>query len=94
MIAVSARLKAKPGSEADLERTMQELINEVRAKEEGNQLYTLCRDADGGFVMLEIYEDEAALAAHGQSAHFQDLGPKMGPYMAGRPSIEKLEVIA
>ena len=94
MIGVIARLKAKPGSEADLERAMKELISEVRAKEAGNQLYTLCRDADGGFVMLEIYQDEAALAAHGESAHFKELGPKMGPFMAGRPQIEKLEVIA
>ncbi|MCC5874523.1 MAG: antibiotic biosynthesis monooxygenase [Gammaproteobacteria bacterium] len=93
MIAVIARLKAKAGSEADFESAMLELAGQVREKENGNQLYTLCRDADGGYVMLELYEDEASLAAHRQSDHFKQLGPKLGPFMDGRPQIEKLEVI-
>lgn len=93
MIAVIARLKAKSGSEADFERAMLELAGQVRAKEAGNQLYTLCRDTEGGYVMLELYEDEASLAAHGQSDHFKALGPKLGPFMDGRPQIEKLDVV-
>lgn len=93
MIAVIARLKAKAGSEADFESAMLELAGQVREKEKGNQLYTLCRDAEGGYVMLELYEDEASLAAHGQSDHFKQLGPKLGPFMDGRPQIEKLEVV-
>lgn len=93
MIAVIARLKAKAGSEADFESAMLELAGQVREKENGNQLHTLCRDADGGYVMLELYEDEASLATHGQSDHFKQLGPKLGPFMDGRPQIEKLEVI-
>jgi quinol monooxygenase YgiN len=93
MIAVIARLKAKTGSEADFERAMLALAAEVRAKEDGNQLYTLCRDADGGYVMLELYADETSLAAHGQSDHFKALGPKLAPFMDGRPQIEKLDVV-
>lgn len=93
MIAVIARLKAKAGSEADFEGAMLELAAQVRAKEAGNQLYTLCRDADGGYVMLELYEDEASLTAHGQSDHFKTLGAKLGPFMDGRPQIEKLAVV-
>lgn len=93
MIAVIARLKAKAGSEADFERAMLELAAQVRSQEVGNQLYTLCRDADGGYAMLELYEDEASLAAHGQSEHFKELGPKLAPFMDGRPQIEKLEVV-
>ena len=27
----------------------------------------------GSFLIFEIYDDEAALAAHGESAHFQEI---------------------
>ena len=30
-------------------------------------MYKLCKDADGDYIVMELYEDEAALAAHGQS---------------------------
>lgn len=93
MIAVIARLKVKAGSEADFEQGMLALAAAVRDKEPDNQLYTLCRDADGGYVMLELYADEAAITAHGQSDHFKELGARLGPFMDGPPAIEKLEVV-
>lgn len=92
MIAVIARLPVKAGSEEQFENAALEMAAQVRANEPGNQLYTLCKD-DDGYVMLELYEDEAALEAHGQSDHFKAGGAKLGPHLAGKPEISRLQVV-
>ena len=92
-IAVIARLNVAEGKEAEFEKAMLELAREVRAKESGNQLYTLCKDDQGKYVVMELYENSDALAEHGQSEHFQAAGKKFAGLMAGRPEIQRLEVV-
>lgn len=92
-IAIIARLKVAKGKEAEFETTMLGLAADVRAKEPGNQLYTLCKDADGNYLMMELYASANALAAHGQSEHFKAAGKKFAGLMAGAPEIQRLEVI-
>ena len=36
---------------------------------------------------MEVYQDQAALEAHGKSDHFKAAGPKLGPTLAGRPDV-------
>jgi quinol monooxygenase YgiN len=93
MIAVLAKIPVKAGSEADFEKAMLAMAEQVRANEPGNHLYTLCKDADGGYTMMELYEDEAAIAAHRDSAHFKAGGASLGPYIAGAPEITSMQVI-
>lgn len=93
MLAVIARLNVADGKEADFEKHMLGLAEQVRANEPGNEMYTLCRDADGNYIVLELYKDEAALAAHGQSEHFKAAGAGFKGLMAGAPDITRLEVI-
>jgi quinol monooxygenase YgiN len=69
------------------------LAAEVRANEPGNQLYTLCKDGDGNYVVMELYADADALAAHGKSAHFKAAGPKFAGVMGGAPEITRMEVV-
>mgnify|MGYP002786920601 CR=1 FL=1 len=92
-IAIIARLKVAKGKEAEFETAMLGLAADVRAKEPGNQLYTLCKDADGSYLMMELYTSAEALAAHGQSEHFKAAGKKFAGLMAGAPEIQRLEVI-
>jgi len=92
-IAVIARLNVAKGKEADFESVMLGLAAQVRAKEPGNKLYTLCKDADGNYLVMELYDDAAALAAHGTSEHFKAWGPKFAGLMAGAPEIQRLEVV-
>ena len=92
-IAVIATLNVAAGKEAEFESAMLGLAADVRAKEPGNQLYTLCKNEEGQYVMLELYESAEALAAHGQSDHFKAAGKKFAGVMAGAPKIERLEVI-
>ncbi|WP_304180031.1 putative quinol monooxygenase [Phenylobacterium aquaticum] len=48
--------------------------------------------ADGQvYKVLELYTDQDALTAHGQTEYFKAAGPKMGPCLGGRPEIELLD---
>ena len=94
MIAMLATLKVKEGHEADFEAAAGKLADAVRANEPGNHLYQLCKgDAPQTYYFIERYENEEALAAHGGSAHMKEHGGAMGPHMAGRPEILKLEEV-
>ena len=92
MIALLARLNVATGKEEEFEAAMLELAAEVRANEPGNHLYTLVKD-DEGYAVMELYDDEEALKAHGASAHFRAAGAKFAGMMAGRPEIKQFEVI-
>ena len=93
MIAVIARLNVAEGKESEFETHMLGLAEQVRANEPGNHLYTLCKDDDGNYVVLELYEDQAALDAHGQSEHFKAAGAGFRGLMAGAPDITRMAVV-
>ena len=93
MIAVIAKLNVAAGKEAAFEKAMLNLAAQVRANEPGNQLYTLCKDADGNYLMLELYDTAEDLAAHGKTEHFKASGASFKGLMAGAPEIQRLEVI-
>lgn len=92
-IAVIAKLNVAEGKEAEFEKAMLALAEDVRSKEPGNQLYTLCKDDQGNYLVMELYESAEALAAHGQSEHFKEAGKKFAGLMAGKPEIQRLEVV-
>ena len=92
MIALLARLNVADGKEKEFESVMLELAAAVRANEPGNQLYTLVKD-DEGYAVMELYDDDAALTAHGQSDHFRAAGGKFRGLMAGPPNLQRFEVI-
>jgi quinol monooxygenase YgiN len=93
-IAVIATIRTKPGMEADFEAAFAPLAAAVRANEPGNRLYQLTRAAETGvYKVLEIYADADAVEAHRASEHFKTLGAALGPCMAGRPDIERLETV-
>ena len=92
MIALIAKLNVAEGKEAEFESVMLGLAKQVRANEDGNHLYTLVKD-DEGYTVLELYDDDDALQAHGQSQHFRDAGAKFAGLMAGPPTLSRYEVI-
>ncbi len=92
MIALLARLQVAEGKEEEFEKVMLGLAAEVRANEPGNHLYTLVKD-DEGYAVMELYDDDEALAAHGASDHFKAAGAKFAGLMAGRPTLMRFEVV-
>ena len=95
MIAVIATLRVKNGMTQEFESLFGQLAAQVRANENGNVVYQLCRsrtEADT-YKVLELYRDEKALEAHRASAHFQSAGPGLGSVLSGRPDVEVLDAI-
>ena len=93
MIAVIAKLNVKPGCEEEFEAAMLNLVSDVNENELGNHLYKLCKKADGNYAVMELYEDQAAITAHGESAHFKAASAKFGGLMAGTPEISRMDVV-
>jgi quinol monooxygenase YgiN len=95
MIGVIAVLKIKDGESEAFEAGFVAMAEQVRANEAGNLVYQLTksRTEPNTYKVLEIYKDQAALEAHGQSEHFKTGGRAFGSTLAGRPEIEYLDGI-
>ena len=93
MLAVIAKLNVKEGREDQFESVMLDLAAKVNENEPGNHLYKLCKDSEGNYIVMEIYEDEAALEAHGKSDHFRESGAGFKGIMAGPPELTRMTVI-
>jgi quinol monooxygenase YgiN len=94
-VGVIATLKVQPGKEKEFEAIFHDLAKAVRANEPGNKLYQVCKSRKdaGTYVVMEIYDNEDALKAHGASDHFKTIGAGLGPTLAGRPDIHYLDTI-
>lgn len=95
MIGVVATLKVQNGKGDEFEAVFKDLMAQVKANEPGCLVYQLTksRAEPGTYKVLEIYANEDALKAHGQTEYFKAAGPKMGPCLAGRPEIEMLDAV-
>ncbi|MXG88287.1 putative quinol monooxygenase [Nocardioides flavescens] len=69
---VSATWTAQPGQE-DVVRDAIEKLTPASREEPGNRFYQAYQDPaePGVFRLFEVYDDEAAYAAHGASEHFR-----------------------
>ncbi|MFO1015495.1 MAG: putative quinol monooxygenase [Caulobacteraceae bacterium] len=92
-IGIIATFKVQDGKGPELEAVFAELAPLVRANEPGNICYQLTksRTDPNTYKVLELYTDQAAIAAHGGSDYFKAASPKMGACLAGRPDIEMLD---
>jgi quinol monooxygenase YgiN len=74
-LVLIAKWLAKEGEEDRVEAALRQLAGPSR-DEPGCLYYQPCRDRENprSFVVFEIYRDEAAVAAHGESEHFKRLG--------------------
>ncbi|NOX50013.1 MAG: antibiotic biosynthesis monooxygenase [Gammaproteobacteria bacterium] len=93
MIGVTAKLNVKPEMAEKFEDVFLTLSEAVRENEPGNILYQLCKDEHGTYVVLEMYESEEALAAHGQSEHFKAAGAGFKGLMSGPPEVKRMPAV-
>ena len=93
MLAAIAKMNVLEGKEEEFEAVMLDLVAKVNANEPDCHLYKLCKDADGGYVVLEIYTDEDAAIAHMASEHFKAAGPSFKGITGGRPEVTRMEVV-
>ena len=95
MIGVVATLRVQDGKGEEFEGVFRDLMAQVKANEPGCLAYQLTksRTEPNTYKVLELYANEDALKAHGQSDYFKAAGPKMAPCLAGRPEIEYLDAV-
>ena len=77
----------------EFEAVFMELAAQVLANEPGCKFYALNRSKSDPQVykVLESYEDQAALEAHGQTDYFKAANVKLAGLVGGRPDIEYLD---
>lgn len=81
-IAIVAEFKIQSGRGDDFADYISWHQSESR-KEPGCQLFSANRDPEAPlcFVMYEIYDDDAAISAHRQTAHYQKFASEIVPDM-------------
>jgi quinol monooxygenase YgiN len=91
-VTLIARIKAKQGSEGQLQEAFQDMIKKVRAAEPGCQAYILhkANDDPTQFVWYETYADQAAFDNHRKTEHMKEMGGRIANLLDGRPQIEIL----
>ena len=92
-IGIIATLKIQPGKNEEFENAFKGLMDAVKANEPGNNFYVLhrSRDNDTTYVVMEQYEDQAAVDAHSKSDTFKAASSKLGGCMAGPPEVKMFD---
>lgn len=95
MIGMIVGLTIAPGCADAFERAFAVQAAAVRSNEAGNRLYELFRaqSLPDSYTLVEIYEDEAALAAHRASPHMALSRPLTAPFLVGTPDIQAFDVV-
>jgi quinol monooxygenase YgiN len=95
MVGIISRLKVKQGYEAAFEDVLQSLAASVRANEQGNLVYQLCKTPNDRslYVMIELYSSDDAYAVHRVSAHLQAARAKLSELLTGAPVIEQYDAV-
>jgi quinol monooxygenase YgiN len=78
-VKITAILVARPGKANELSALIQGMVTPSRA-EPGNLRWDIWRDRDEAnrFVLDEIYADNAAVAAHRETAHYKAYVAQVG----------------
>jgi quinol monooxygenase YgiN len=93
-VAVFARISAQPGKRDEMVKAMEALIENANT-EAGTLTYILhVDDKEPDTVFFyELYSDEDALAAHGSSDRFKEIGKSLREVAGGRPELQILRPI-
>ncbi|HSD11348.1 MAG TPA: putative quinol monooxygenase [Candidatus Binatia bacterium] len=94
-MVVIAKIKVKPGREAEAEAAFRKQIEFVAREEPGTLVYLLHRGRKerGAFLFYEKYADAEAFDRHGKTAAIQQLFKALQAMLDGPPSIELYDEI-
>jgi quinol monooxygenase YgiN len=94
-IVVLAKLSAKEGMRAELVEVLKELVANAHT-EAGTDVYAMhtANDDQTTVWFYERYADTDAFKLHGASDTMKAVGPRLAPFMAGRPELIMLTDVA
>lgn len=86
MLAVIVDFEAEPGQGDALKEALQTQARNSLDKEQGCRHFDVCADPDHGdrFLLYELYDDEAAFAAHRETPHFAAFHQRIKPILKSR----------
>lgn len=91
--ALYARLKAKPGKEAEVEAFLKQ--GAVMAKHEPQTVsWYAIREDDGAFGIFDTFDDESGRDAHLNGEIAKALMAKAGELLSEPPHISKIAILA
>ena len=96
MIGLSVSFIVKEDKVDEFITRMRDLQKDVRAKEPGCKVYEFFRagrDATNKFQMIELYADQDAFRAHGQTDHFKAKFPAVQELLAEPPVLIRGETV-
>jgi quinol monooxygenase YgiN len=90
-IGVIARVTVVDGKGPEFEAAFAEQAKGVRANEPANKLYQLVRSREDKnvYIVMELYDDDAALAAHRAAPHMAAMRPTIAP-LIGAPTVVEI----
>lgn len=93
MLVILATVPIDPDSHDEAVAAAADLAEASRT-EDGVIDYRVGTDVEDGSTLrfVERYEDEAALAAHGETDHFQAFQGEIAGLLGGVPEMERIEV--
>ena len=95
MIVVVAKIKAKAGEEAKVEKALRDVLPKVR-EEEGTLEYLLNKSQTDPtlFMVLEKYKDMDAFMVHGGTPYLAEMFVEITPLIDGDLSVELFDDLA
>lgn len=95
MITQIAKLQSREGKEAEMKAALEKMVAAVSANEPGVAKYDLYTDPNDAtvFYFFEVYDDEAAMEAHGPTEHMKQLGADLKGVAGARPEITRMDFV-
>ena len=92
-IRLTVQFSVKEGQADGFRTFMGGLAARVKQEDSGCEMYDLFQSVDSAqrFALLESWATAADLEGHGRSAAMKALNAGIGPYLAGRPDIQRYE---
>ncbi len=91
-VAIIVTTTTRPGMRDDVRALYEELLAPRAVENDGQEVVVWCddqHDADT-FHLFEIYRDMSVMGANAQAPWFAEYMAKVGPMLAGEPSVAML----
>ena len=95
MITIFAKLQASEGKEDEFRSAIETMVAAVSENEPDVMKYALHEvdSSPGTFLLHEVYANDEALKAHGQTDHMKAFGQTLKGISGGRPEISRVTEI-
>ena len=94
MLAIIVDFEANPGKGDEVREVLQTQARNSLEKESGCRHFDVCSDPDDPhkFFLYELYDDQAAIEAHGQTEHYAAFRASIDPLLKSRNRREMVKL--